>query len=180
MLTTLLELWSLIQASPWISSLIGVVLATYVIPALSQKFPQLSKLWAVIGEYLAKVFPPAPPQVQSSQSAGPPAVIVTEPTTAALQHLLADAIKHGDETRMDKVSALAKEYQSKIPLALLLFAIIGLAGCAAEKSSPTQDCHRSGNYGYVQPPPAEKDRMYHEEPTLFQQEPDLANPNLAK
>lgn len=171
---TLVQFWSFIEANPWISSLIGLVLATYVIPYLSQKFPQLSKLWAVIGEYLAKVFPPAPPQVRSSQAEGPQAVIVTEPTTASLQQLFADAIKHGDETRIDKVSSLAKEYQNKLPLALLLCAIVGLSGCAAESSTPGQDCHRSGNFGYVLPPPAEKDRMYHDEPTLFQQEPDLA------
>ncbi len=174
MLTSLLELWSLIQASPVISSIIGLVLATYVIPMLSQKFPQLSELWTVIGKYLAKVFPPAPPKFEASQAPGPQTVVVTDPTTSALQHLLADAIKQGTETHLDKVSALAKEYQNKVPLALLLCAIVGFAGCAAEKSSPGQDCHRSGNYGYVEPPPTEKDRMYHEEATLFQQEPDLA------
>jgi hypothetical protein len=174
---SLAAFWTLIQNSPWISSLIGLITATYAIPWLSEKFPQLQGLWAILGAWLAKVFPPAPTSRSSSPSQ---AVIVTEPTTASLQQLFADAIKHGDEARIDKVSALAKEYQNKVPLVLLLLAVVGLAGCAAEKSSPSQDCHRSGNYGYMPPPPAEKDRMYHEEPTLFQQEPELANPDLAK
>jgi hypothetical protein len=106
-------LWALIQNSPWISSVIGVVLLTYVMPWLSQKFPQLQGVWAFIGALLAKVFPPAPTSVSKTAASTP----VTNPTIAALQHLLADAIQQpGRADLLEKVSAVAKEYQTPQPV----------------------------------------------------------------
>jgi hypothetical protein len=59
---------------------------------------------------------------------------------------------------------------------LLLVLSILFAGCAAETADTPPDCEysHSHSFGYSPPPPAEKERLYSDEPTLFQQEPDLA------
>jgi hypothetical protein len=110
--TSFAALWALVQANPWISSVIGLILLTYVMPWLSAKFPQLQGLWAIIGELLKKVFPPAPASASKTSAAVP----VADPTITALQHLLADAIRQpGRADLLEKVSAVAKEYQTPPP-----------------------------------------------------------------
>jgi hypothetical protein len=58
---------------------------------------------------------------------------------------------------------------------LLGLAIVA-AGCAAQSTDPHANCppSESHSFGYTPPPAEEKERMYQAEPTLFQQEPELA------
>jgi hypothetical protein len=60
---------------------------------------------------------------------------------------------------------------------MFLALVVSLTGCGSQDiAEPQADCEysESHSFGYMPPPEAEKDRMYSSEPTLFQQEPDLA------
>lgn len=57
----------------------------------------------------------------------------------------------------------------KYLLALVVVIAVGCSG-QVQQEAPSQP----QNFGLVPLSEPEKDRMYHEEPTLFQQEPELA------
>lgn len=56
---------------------------------------------------------------------------------------------------------------------LITAIVILFAGCSQQAQQPDVPS-RPQNFGLMPLSEPEKDRMYHEEPTLFQQEPDLA------
>jgi hypothetical protein len=112
--TSLAALWALITASPWISSLIGLVLATYVMPWLSQKFPQLQSLWAIIGTWLAKIFPPAPNPLNRPPSLLAPSAgqsLTTGEFDNALAVIAVHAVRSRDAELINDISSILERAQ---------------------------------------------------------------------
>lgn len=120
----------------------------------------------------AKAITPSNPSIPPATDAG-----IDSPLANA-QAQIAWAVRNGNaevlQSGMTTLQALAK---LKAPaVALLLFCLVGCSQATSQKAAP-DDCQysRSHSFGYQPPPPAEKEKMYHDEPTLFQQEPSLAN-----
>jgi|GEM_PF-6272885 len=111
------------------------------------------------------VFTPTPPTS--------PADLGIEAPLAAAQTQIAWAVRVGNKEVLDSAINTLKALSVKAVAVMLLLGTVGLVGCS---SSAKQECDysESHSFGYQPPPPAEKERMFQAEPTLFQQEPDLA------